>query len=66
MLGQNQGTQVSFDDLCSSIFCMLKRRHSVDLESAILLKTEELKDYVADEGNVYTIFLRCSKETKQL
>ena len=66
VLVQSQEIQVSFNDLCSRIFYMLKRRHGVYLESAILLKTEELKDYVAEDGNVYRFFLRDSMETKQL
>ena len=67
VLCYNQDVQVSFDDLCSRIFYMLKRRHNVCLESVILIATEELKDYVSDDDDhIYRFILRDSVETKQL
>ncbi|MEW8487860.1 MAG: hypothetical protein AB2705_21995, partial [Candidatus Thiodiazotropha sp.] len=66
VLFQNQELEVSFDDLCSRIFYMLKRRHNVYLESVLLIKTEELKDFVSEDDNVYRFLLRDSVETKQL
>lgn len=45
---------------------MLKRRHSVYLESVSLIEAEELKDFVSEDGNVYRFLLRDSVETKQL
>ena len=52
VLFQNQELQVSFEDLCSRIFYTLKRRHNICLESVLLFKTEELKDYVSEDGYV--------------
>ena len=66
VLFQNQDIQVSFDDLCSRTFYLLKRRHNIVLESAILVRTEELKDYISDDGTVDRFLLRDSVETKQL
>ena len=66
VLFQNHELQVSFDDLCSKIFYTLKRRHNICLESVLLIKTEELKDYVSEDGNVYRFLLRDAVETKQL